>query len=76
MKRKLSPFETYIALLKGYCAIAILIMPKAFQNGGWAASALLEVAAAVGCIAAREDLRHHQVHLPRLHHNLPEGAEV
>ena len=47
IKRKLSPFETYIALLKGYCAIAILIMPKAFVNGGWAASALLEVAAAL-----------------------------
>ena len=47
IKRKMSAFETYIALLKGYCAIAILIMPKAFANGGWAASAALEVAAAV-----------------------------
>ena len=47
VKRKLSPFETYIALLKGYCAIAILVMPKAFVNGGWAASALLEVGACV-----------------------------
>ena len=47
IKRKLSPFETYIALLKGYCAVAILLMPKAFANGGWAASAALEIAAAV-----------------------------
>ena len=37
-KVKFSPFETYIALLKAYCAISILIMPKAFANGGWAAS--------------------------------------
>ena len=44
MKQKLSPFETYVALLKGYCAIGIFVMPKAFLNGGWAASAMMEIA--------------------------------
>lgn len=33
--QKMSPFATYVALIKGYCAIAILFIPKAFQNGGW-----------------------------------------
>ena len=47
MKRKMTPFETYIALLKGYCAIGIFIMPKAFLNGGWAASMIMEVVSAV-----------------------------
>ena len=46
MKKKMTPFETYIALLKGYCAISILIMPKAFLNGGWAASMGMELVAA------------------------------
>ena len=44
VKKKFTPAETYFSLLKGYCAIAILIMPKAFVNGGWAASAALELA--------------------------------
>lgn len=35
---KLSPFEAYIALIKGYCAMTILMLPKAFANGGWLAS--------------------------------------
>jgi proton-coupled amino acid transporter len=37
---KIGPVKTYFALLKGYCAIVILIIPKAFQNGGWLFSAL------------------------------------
>lgn len=32
--------ETFIALLKGYCQLSILMMPKAFLNGGWGASAI------------------------------------
>ena len=36
----LSPFETYIALIKGYCAMTILLLPKAFTNGGWLASSI------------------------------------
>jgi len=36
--KKLTPFETYIALIKGYCAVSILFVPNAFMNGGWGAS--------------------------------------
>ena len=31
----LTAFQTYVALLKGYCAIVILILPKAFTHGGY-----------------------------------------
>ena len=34
MVKKLSPFETYVALIKGYCVLSILLAPKAFLNGG------------------------------------------
>ena len=37
---KLSPFETYVALLKGYCVLSILLAPKAFVNGGWGISTI------------------------------------
>ena len=47
VKQKMSPKETYVALLKGYCAITILMMPKAFLNGGWAASAAMQIGSAV-----------------------------
>ena len=47
IKRKMTWGETFVALLKGYCAIAILVMPKGFVTGGWAASSILEVASAV-----------------------------
>lgn len=33
--RKLNRFETYVALIKGYCALTILTLPKSFQNGGY-----------------------------------------
>ena len=36
----MTTFETYIALLKAYCALSMLVMPKAFENGGWAASGM------------------------------------
>ena len=32
---KMTPFQTFAALCKGYCAINILILPKQFENGGW-----------------------------------------
>lgn len=32
---KMTPFQTYAALCKGYCCINILILPKQFENGGW-----------------------------------------
>lgn len=41
---KLGPFETYITLIKGYCAILILFIPSAFKNGGWAMSSVLILA--------------------------------
>ena len=47
IKKKMNWCETFIALLKGYCAISILIMPIGFLTGGWAASSILEAASAV-----------------------------
>ena len=47
IKRKMSWGETFVALLKGYCAITILVMPKGFQTGGWAAASVFEAVAAV-----------------------------
>lgn len=43
---KLSPFMTYIAIIKGYCAILILFIPSTYVNGGWAASSILFIFAA------------------------------
>lgn len=43
---KLTPFETYIALIKGYCAILILFIPSTYVNGGWGMSTLLFIFAA------------------------------
>jgi amino acid permease len=45
--KKLSPCETYIALLKGYVAISLLTMPKAFANGGYIFAPLCETFAAI-----------------------------
>lgn len=43
----LSPFEVYIALVKGYCVILILIIPRAFVTGGWLMSAILMMSSGV-----------------------------
>lgn len=40
----LSPFEVYITLVKGYCVILILIIPRAFVTGGYMTAALLMAA--------------------------------
>ena len=32
---KVGKLKTFIALIKGYCAIVILIIPKSFINGGY-----------------------------------------
>ena len=37
---KMSNFDTYIALIKGYCVLSVLLIPKAFSNGGWGISAI------------------------------------
>ena len=44
---KLSPFWTFVALIKGYCAIVILFVPSAFVHGGWGMSSLLFVLSGV-----------------------------
>ena len=33
--KKMNAFETYIALIKGYCGACILFQPKGFSNGGY-----------------------------------------
>mmetsp|Transcript_12477 Transcript_12477/g.20973 ORF Transcript_12477/g.20973 Transcript_12477/m.20973 type:complete len:217 (+) Transcript_12477:520-1170(+) len=33
--QKMSWFQTYVALVKGYCGACILFTPKAFANGGY-----------------------------------------
>ena len=61
-ERKMSPFETYIALIKGYCVILILILPKAFAEGGYMASAILLVMSGIfsagsACLLAEAGLK-------------------
>ena len=46
-ERKMSPFETYIALIKGYCVLLVLILPKAFASGGFLASSILLIVSGV-----------------------------
>ena len=31
----MNEFETYVAIIKGYCGAVILFCPKAFANGGY-----------------------------------------
>lgn len=33
--KKMNEFETFIAVIKGYCALMILILPRSFVNGGY-----------------------------------------
>jgi hypothetical protein len=33
--QKMTAFQTYLALIKGYCGACVLFTPKAFANGGW-----------------------------------------
>jgi uncharacterized membrane protein YkvI len=39
----MTAFETYIAIIKGYCGPSLLYVTKAFSNGGflWSAMALI-----------------------------------
>lgn len=46
-EQKLSNFECYIALVKGYCAILILVLPRSFATGGFACTAVLVLASGV-----------------------------
>jgi hypothetical protein len=33
--QKMTAFQTYIAVIKGYCGACVLFTPKAYANGGW-----------------------------------------
>ena len=44
--RKMTPLQAYFALLKAYCAINVLLLPKAVRNGGYALS---PAALAISC---------------------------
>lgn len=49
--KKLSPFGSYIALLKGYSVLSIMFLPKAFVDGGWLTSAIfLACSGIINCI--------------------------
>lgn len=39
--KKMNAFETYIALIKGYCALMILVLPRAFGRGGYVFSPIV-----------------------------------
>jgi Transmembrane amino acid transporter protein len=41
---KLGPVATFLALIKGYCAIVVLILPKSFVNGGYVFSPIILMA--------------------------------
>lgn len=45
--RKLSDFETFIAIIKGYCGTLILNLPGTFAMGGYLASPFLLLLSAV-----------------------------
>ena len=50
---EMNQFQAYFALLKAYCAINVLLLPKAFRNGGYALSPLaLIVACTFECTCA------------------------
>ena len=51
--KKLTGFQAFTALCKGYCAINILVLPKQFDNGGWLIGILaISIAACYVCICA------------------------
>ena len=47
--KKLTPFETYCALMKGYMVLSVLLVPKAFVNGGYGISFIF--IAGSGCLS-------------------------
>ena len=54
--KKLSPFESYIALIKGYCILSILFLPTAFANGGWGVSGFFLVTSGILSLIACQKL--------------------
>ena len=51
----MSPFETYIALVKGYSVLSLLLIPKAFINGGWGISTIFLMTS--GCLSLLASLK-------------------
>lgn len=41
--KKMDAFQTYVAVIKGYCGACVLFTPRAFTNGGWAFSCVVMV---------------------------------
>lgn len=46
-KGKLTAWQSFISIVKGYCAIVILILPKNYQNGGYGVSTLTLMLSAI-----------------------------
>jgi solute carrier family 36 (proton-coupled amino acid transporter) len=44
---KLGPVATYLTLMKGFVASAVLYLPKSFVNGGWGFSIMALVASCI-----------------------------
>lgn len=62
-RKKMTAFETYVALIKGYCALMILVLPKSFTHGGYVfspicllLSATLQVVAGVKLVKTGQSL--------------------
>jgi proton-coupled amino acid transporter len=45
--KKLNPFQTYMAILKGYVGVGMLNVSKAFANGGYVASPIFIICSAI-----------------------------
>ena len=49
----MTPFQAYIALIKGYCGACVLFIPKAFANGGFVFSILsMSISGAITTLGA------------------------
>ena len=69
----MTPFECYIAIIKGYCVVLILLLPKAFAGAGYLTSALLVLVAGLisgstACLLAKAGLRENIYSYPMLVH--------
>jgi amino acid permease len=45
--KKLNPFQTYMAIMKGYVGVGMLNTSKAFANGGYIASPIMIICSAI-----------------------------
>jgi len=41
--KKMNAFETYVAIIKGYCALMVLVLPRAFERGGYVLSPIIMI---------------------------------